>query len=773
MVYASNLGYPRIGFKRELKTALEKYWAGQISEEELQKTGRELRLSAWLFQSTSGLDFVPSNDFSLYDHVLDIIAMVGAVPGRFQWHGGEVDLDTYFLMARGASNSSSHSGPIEAQAMEMTKWYNTNYHYIVPELEAEQRFKLSYRKCIDEFKEAEEAGVLTRPVLLGPVTFLHLAKGYEFGRNQRLEAELVEVYAEVFSLLKAAGAQWIQIDEPCLSGDLDRGAASIFEKVYARLAKENLSILLTTYFSSLAENLPLALKLPVQGIHLDLINGAQDLSPLLDRLPKHMLLSAGVVDGHNVWRTNLEETSDLLEHIAHEIGTERLIIAPSCSLMHVPIDVNSEKKLLPEVKSWLAFAEQKINEISILSDALTCGRNEVAQLLQDNAQTINSAAWSEHRNNVAVKSRLSDASNSTFQRQSPFQQRQKLQREEFKLPLLPITTIGSFPQTKEIRLARKKLGAKQITLDEYADAMRAEIQNSISIQEKLDLDVLVHGEPERTDMVEYFAQMLSGIAITQYGWVQSYGSRCVRPPIIYGDVSRPGPMTIDWATFAQSQTAKPVKGMLTGPVTMLQWSFVRDDQAREKTCLELAFAIRDEVLDLESAGIQIIQIDEPAIREGLPLKREQWNEYLEWSINCFRVTASGVKDETQIHTHMCYSEFGDMVAAIAAMDADVISIEASRSKMELLDSLKDTDYPNAIGPGIYDIHSPRVPTAREMEQLLTKALSVVPVERLWVNPDCGLKTRQWSQVIPALTAMVEAAKSLRQSSVVAGGTQVR
>jgi 5-methyltetrahydropteroyltriglutamate--homocysteine methyltransferase len=761
MVNSANLGYPRIGFKRELKTALEKFWSGQISEDELKNVGKDLRLSSWLFQSTSNLDYVPSNDFSFYDHVLDTIAMVGAVPKRFEWTGGEVDLKTYFLMARGIAKSPDSNGKhIEAPAMEMTKWFNTNYHFIVPEVEDDLKFTLASRKCVNEFLEAKDVGVLTRPVLLGPVTFLYLAKGH--GEDERRLDQLLDVYCEVLSLLRNAGAEWIQVDEPCLSSDLNDKAVSAFRKVYERLSHEKLSIMLTTYFAPIGRNLDLSLKLPVQGLHVDLINGREDLEIVLKQLPEHMFLSAGVIDGHNVWRCNLEKTADLLEQIAAKIGLERLVIAPSCSLMHVPIDVNAENRITPEVKSWLAFAEQKVHEISVLADALSCGRTEVAQMLNDNLAFVKSASTSELRNNEAVKSRLAGISQAMSERDKPFSQRHALQQSKFELPLFPTTTIGSFPQTKEIRSARKQLRSRQISEGDYLEAMRAEIKNNISLQEKIGLDVLVHGEPERTDMVEYFAEMLDGMAVTQYGWVQSYGSRCVKPPIIYGNVARPQAITVEWAKFAQEQTAKPVKGMLTGPVTILQWSFVRDDQEREKTCMEIAFAIRDEVADLETAGIGIIQIDEPAIREGLPLKRSEWKEYIEWSTKCFRVASSSVKADTQIHTHMCYSEFGDMFEAIAAMDADVISIEASRSKMDLLDTLRDVEYPNAIGPGVYDIHSPRVPSEAEVEHLLRKALRVIPPTRLWVNPDCGLKTRNWSEVVPALNAMVQAAANLRR-----------
>jgi 5-methyltetrahydropteroyltriglutamate--homocysteine methyltransferase len=765
MISASNLGYPRIGSKRQLKTALENFWNGKCTEEELLHVGKELRLSAWNFQLESGIDFIPSNDFSFYDHVLDTIAMVGAVPKRFQWSGDKVDLTTYFLMARGTIKSPKSNGcSIEAPAMEMTKWFNTNYHFIVPELEDNQHFKLASRKCIDEFSEAQAAGVNTRPVLLGPMSFLYLAKGHQPGKDIAQLERLIEVYRQVFSELRQAGAKWIQMDEPCLSMDLNERVRAGYRYAYEKLAEENLSVLLTTYFSYMGRNLPLALDLPVQGIHLDLINGMQDLQPALSNLPSHMLLSAGVVDGHNVWRCNLQKTINLLGNIAEEIGPDRLIVAPSCSLIHVPLDVDVEAGINPEVSSLLSFARQKVKEISVITDGLCCGLKEVDDIVRENNKLFENISARQVRHNPTVESRLGSITPRMFERETKFSQRIKLQQKLLNLPLLPTTTIGSFPQTKEIREARKRFRSGKIDSAQYVQAMKNEIANNIQLQEKIGLDVLVHGEPERTDMVEYFAEMLDGMVVTQHGWVQSYGSRYVKPPIIYGPVSRPSPVTVEWARYAQGLTIKPVKGMLTGPVTILQWSFVRDDQPREKTCTELALAIRDEVCDLESAGIKIIQIDEPAIREGLPLKRTEWDDYLRWSVNCFRLTGSGVADDTQIHTHMCYSEFGDMVQSIAEMDADVISIEAARSNMDLLETLKEIRYSNAIGPGVYDIHSPRVPSEDEIDHLLRKALTVIPVERLWVNPDCGLKTRNWEEVVPALNALVQSALRLRSDA---------
>lgn len=763
MVFASNLGYPRIGSKRQLKQALERFWNGKETEEELIAGGKQLRMSGWRFQQEAGIDFIPSNDFSFYDHVLDTIALVGAVPKRFGWSGQTVDLNTYFLMARGMVKAASHNGRIiEAPAMEMTKWFNTNYHYIVPELEENQQFRVASTKCVDEYLEAKAEGIETRPVLLGPMSFLYLAKGHYAGKDAVLLERLVDVYAEVFNNLRRAGAQWVQVDEPCLSCDLNEKAVAGFRFVYDKLGNAGLSILLTTYFSAMGANLNFALNLPVQGIHLDLVGGQEDLKPVLSGIPSTMLLSAGVIDGRNVWRCDLRKTIDLLGDIAEIIGPERLLVAPSCSLMHVPLDLDMETALDPEVRMLLAFAKQKVKEISVITDGMCCGLREIDDLLRENTAVFESGRTTCIRNNFEVENRLKSITAEMECRQTPFEERAKIQQQRLKLPFLPTTTIGSFPQTKEIREARKQFRAGVIERDHYEQAMRDEIARNISLQEKIGLDVLVHGEPERTDMVEYFAEFLEGMAVTQHGWVQSYGSRYVKPPIIYGAVSRLQPMTVKWARYAQSLTDKPVKGMLTGPVTILQWSFVRDDQPCEKTCLELALAISDEVRDLESTGIEIIQIDEPAIREGLPLKRAYWHDYLRWAIRSFRLASSGVADTTQIHTHMCYSEFGVMLQYIADMDADVISIEAARSNMELLSEIRDVGYPNAIGPGVYDIHSPHVPLQEEIERLLRKALSVIPAERLWVNPDCGLKTRDWNEVVPSLNALVQSALRLRE-----------
>ena len=778
MAIASNLGFPRIGPKRELKKALESFWSGKSNEEELLAVAKTLRKNAWSLQLESGIKHIPSNDFSFYDHVLDTIAMVGAIPSRFGWNGKTVDLRTYFGMASGKSGVDSSGQKIaSAQPMEMTKWFNTNYHFNVPELDENQTFKLASTKCVDQFKEAQALGILTRPVLLGPVSFLHLAKLSGDSDHHQSQSKnestnkliykldgVLEVYKEVVSLLKDAGATWIQFDEPCLALDLDDTTTAAYTRAYESISSsaQDVSILLATYFGKLGSHLEVALNLPVQGIHLDLTTGSSDVEKAISNMPSTMKLSAGVVDGRNIWKSNLSQTLDRLEAIAEKIGTERLIVAPSCSLMHTPVDLDIEKKMDPDVRSWLSFAKQKLTEISVLTRAINGDKAGVQEVLQSNKRDCEGRASSPRTNNAAVKKRVADVEESMFDRKSAYPLRKTLQHKKFAQPLLPTTTIGSFPQTKEIRTARKDFRAGRTTLEQYEQSMRDEIVKNILIQEELGIDVFVHGEPERTDMVEYFAEQLQGITISEYGWVQSYGSRCVKPPIVHSDIVRTKPMSLEWSVFAQAQTGKPVKGMLTGPVTMLQWSFIRDDQPRKDTCTQLALVIRDEVKDLESAGIKIIQIDEPAIREGLPLRHEDWAYYLDWSVKCFRLSASGVDDDTQIHTHMCYSEFDEILQAIIDMDADVISIEAARSRMELLQTIKEQGYPNEIGPGVYDIHSPKIANLDEVRTLLRKALQTIPADRLWINPDCGLKTRTWDEVLPSLHALTEVASELRE-----------
>lgn len=753
MALATNLGFPRIGPDRELKKAVEKFWAGKSDAGELIETAAHIRRGNWMLQKQLGLDHIPCGDFSLYDHVLDTIAMTGAVPPRFGWSGARVDIETYFAMARGRD---------DAAAMEMTKWFDTNYHYIVPEFSRETNFRLASEKIVEEYKEAKSLGIATRPVLLGPVSFLFLGKSPDGSDRFALLDSLLKVYADVLEKLAAAGAEWVQIDEPILVLDLPESVRNLFERAYAKLAASKIKLLLAAYFDELRENLDLAFRLPVRAVHLDLVRAPQQLERALEIVPRDKILSLGVVDGRNVWRSDLDRILALLKTAAAKLGKDRIFIAPSCSLLHSPVDLELERDLDDELRSWLAFSVQKAREIVTISRAVNEGDNAVADALASSCAAAAARRVSRRIHNPMVKGRVEKITPEMFEREAPFTLRRRAQQSALGLPELPTTTIGSFPQTKEIRAARADFLAGRMTASDYEATLKREIEQVVRFQEEIDLDVLVHGESERSDMVEYFGERLDGFAFTRNGWVQSYGSRCVRPPIIFGDVARPSPMTVAWTTFAQSLTQRPMKGMLTGPVTILQWSFVRDDQPRKTTCEQIALAIRDEVLDLEAAGIGVIQIDEPAIREGLPLRRDRWSDYLTWAVDCFRLSAAGARSATQIHTHMCYSEFNDMIAEIARMDADVISIESSRSKMELLRAFREYEYPNDVGPGVYDIHSPRVPSVEEMIELLALALQVIPRERLWVNPDCGLKTRAWKEVRPALKNMVEAARRLRK-----------
>lgn len=762
MVRATNLGYPRLGPQRELKKALEKFWHNQISETELLDEARRIRFANWNVQRKAGIAVIPSNDFSLYDHVLDTVALVGAVPDRYQWAGDTVDLLTYFAMARGSQREVDGTG-LDVVAMEMTKWFDTNYHYIVPEFHPGQTFHLASTKVVDEFSEAREASILTRPVLLGPVSFFLLGKTTTPGFNPLdLLPDVLPIYAEVLKRLAEAGADWVQIDEPCLVLDIGDEVRSAYQAAYRYLRQHSsLKLLVTTYFGALEDNLPTALGLPVDGLHIDLVRAPSQLAGVLDQIPASMTLSLGVVDGRNVWRTDLDRALAMIEQAVTRLGPERVLVGPSCSLLFSPQDLALESHLDQELLSWLAFARQKLDEITTLARAAAEGPQAVADLLAANRAALQNRAVSRRTHDPMVRDRVAVISAAMLQRTSPAPTRKQLQQQRYHLPLLPTTTIGSFPQTREIRKARADFQKGIIDQQSYEAFIEAEIEAAIRFQDELGLDVLVHGEFERTDMVEYFGKQLTGVIFTEHGWVQSYGSRAVRPPIIFGDVARPTPMTVRWSKFAQGLTARPVKAMLTGPVTILQWSFVRDDQPREDTCRQIALAIRDEVLDLEQAGLGIIQIDEPAFREGLPLRKSQWDHYLTWAVECFRLASGGVRDETQIHTHMCYAEFNDIIGAISALDADVISIETSRSQMQLLDAFVNYQYANDIGPGVYDIHSPRVPDAAEMKQLLAEALRVVHPDQLWVNPDCGLKTRDWNEVKPALKQMVAAAHALR------------
>ncbi|WP_256775231.1 MULTISPECIES: 5-methyltetrahydropteroyltriglutamate--homocysteine S-methyltransferase [unclassified Stenotrophomonas] len=755
MTTVTNLGFPRIGAKRELKRALEQYWAGERSADALQATARELRARHWQLQREAGVDVPPSNDFSFYDQVLDTAFLFDAIPARYRALADAEPLAGYFALARGVQRDGH-----DLHALEMTKWFDTNYHYLVPELQAGQGFALRGDKPLAEYREAKALGIETRPVLLGPVSFLLLSKTVDGSPALDLLDALLPVYAEVLAGLKAAGAQWVQLDEPVLVQDLDDSARAAFEHAYAVLSGvPRPKVLLATYFGALEENLGLAAALPVDGLHVDLVRAPEQLDAVLKVLPAERVLSAGLVNGRNIWRTHLDNALVLARYAHGHLG-DRLWLAPSCSLLHSPVDLDLETKLDDELRGWLAFSRQKLQELRLLADALDAKPHAEAGLAHSRAR-IESRRQSPRVHKPVVAARLAGLTAADAQRHSAYPQRHLAQAGALKLPRFPTTTIGSFPQTLDVREARARNKSGKLSDTDYDAFLATQTEHCVRVQEQIGLDVLVHGEFERNDMVEYFGEQLDGFAFTKNGWVQSYGSRCVKPPVIFGDVTRPQPMTVRWSQYAQSLTDRPMKGMLTGPVTVLQWSFVRDDQSRADTCRQIALALRDEVLDLEAAGIGVIQIDEPAIREGLPLRRAQWREYLDWAVEAFRISASGVRDATQIHTHMCYSEFNDIIHSVAAMDADVISIETSRSRMELLDAFVRFQYPNEIGPGVYDIHSPRVPDKEEMVALLRKAAEVLRPEQIWVNPDCGLKTRGWKETRAALEALVAAARQLR------------
>jgi 5-methyltetrahydropteroyltriglutamate--homocysteine methyltransferase len=770
----STLGVPRIGPRRELKVALEKFWSGKITEAALLETAAGLRVANWARQRALGVTNIPSNDFSLYDHVLDTSVMVGAIPAIYGWSGGPVSLQTYFAMARGSQTDvADHEGCAHAEhghgvpAQEMTKWFDTNYHYMVPEFTRDQAFALAGTKVIDEYREAKALGYQTRPVLVGPVTFLKLGKCSDPAFDTlSLLPRLLPVYVEVLSRLAQEGAEWVQIDEPCLSLDLDETSRAALAAIYAEFARKvpGIKVMLASYFGPLGDHTDLALGLPVAGLHLDLVRGQGQLEAVATRAPDDLVLSLGVIDGRNIWRADLSRVLDFLKDVVARRGAGKLELAPSCSMLHVPIDLEQEADLDPDLKDWLSFSVQKIGELATLSQALSHGRDAVAGTLalSDKASARRKSSPKIH--NPAVQARARGVSADAARRANPFEVRRTVQIKALGLPAFPTTTIGSFPQTADVRKARSAHAKGELSDSSYEEFLRKETELAVRWQEDIGIDVLVHGEFERNDMVQYFGEQLAGYAFTKHGWVQSYGSRYVRPPIIFGDVSRPKPMTVAWSAYAQSLTRRPMKGMLTGPVTMLQWSFVRDDLSRDQVCRQIALALRDEVTDLEKAGIGVIQIDEPALREGLPLRKGEWAAYLDWAVECFRISAAGVKDQTQIHTHMCYAEFNDIIDAIGAMDADVISIETSRSKMELLDAFVTYKYPNEMGPGVYDIHSPRVPDTAEMMELIGKARRNLAAEQLWINPDCGLKTRGWLEVKQALTNMVAAAKQARTTA---------
>ncbi|KRG86748.1 5-methyltetrahydropteroyltriglutamate--homocysteine methyltransferase [Stenotrophomonas daejeonensis] len=762
MTSVTNLGFPRIGARRELKRALESHWRGETDAAQLQATAAGLRARHWKLQREAGVDLPPSNDFSLYDHVLDTAFLFDAIPERYRALAERDPLAAYFAMARGLQKPG-----IDLHALEMTKWFDTNYHYLVPELHAGQRFALRGDKPLAEYREARALGIETRPVLLGPVSFLLLSKTTDGSHPLDLLDALLPVYVQLLTALKDAGAQWVQLDEPVLVQDLDDAARAAFERAYAHLAEApHPDILLATYFGALDDNLALAAALPVQGLHVDLVRAPEQLDAVLRALPAGRVLSLGLVDGRNIWRNPLDNALILARYARGHRGDGPLWLAPSCSLLHCPVDLTLEKKLDAELRGWLAFSRQKLDELRLLADALDGHAGTEAALAQAR-EAVEARRRSPRVHNAAVKARVAALTAADATRATPHAQRLPLQAAALRLPPFPTTTIGSFPQTLEVREARARNKAGKLADADYEAFLERQTEQCVREQERIGLDVLVHGEFERNDMVEYFGEQLDGFAFTGNGWVQSYGSRCVKPPVIYGDVSRPAPMTVRWSQYAQSLTDKPMKGMLTGPVTVLQWSFVRDDQERAQTCRQIALALRDEVNDLEAAGIAAIQIDEPALREGLPLRRAQWPAYLGWAVEAFRISASGVGDATQIHTHMCYAQFNDIIDSVAALDADVISIETSRSRMELLDAFARFDYPNQVGPGVYDIHSPRVPDRSEMVDLLRKAAEVLPARKLWVNPDCGLKTRGWAETRAALTALVEAAREMRGEAVAA------
>ncbi|WP_285008371.1 5-methyltetrahydropteroyltriglutamate--homocysteine S-methyltransferase [Pedobacter faecalis] len=764
-----NLGYPRIGGQRQLKKACEQYWSGKIDQKELNTVARHIREENWQVQLDANIDLIPCNDFSFYDQMLDMSLLLGAIPERYSPVLSQVktntELDLYFAMARGYQKDG-----LDITAMEMTKWLDTNYHYLVPEFTARQQFRIFSEKVFGELNAAKKLlGDKVKPVLIGPVSYLLLGKEKTHeasgaGTFERIDLikSLVPVYVEIINRLKQQGAKWIQLDEPCLVLDLSDKEKQAFEFAYRTIAKQTggVKLLVATYFEALLDNTALAVNLPVAALHVDLVRAPEQLDEILGSIPERMQLSIGIVDGRNVWKNDYARSLDLINRAADKLGSERIIIAPSCSLLHCPIDLELETTIDPEIKNWMAFAKQKLNEIAELRKIIEGN----ITLLEENKQALDSRRISEKVHKQAVKDRVLAITEADSNRQSAFAVRQQLHRERFRLPLFPTTTIGSFPQTDDIRQLRARFKKGELTSRQYEEQIEQATIQAIRWQEEIGFDVLVHGEFERNDMVEYFGEQLDGFLFTKNGWVQSYGSRCVKPPVIYGDVSRPRDMTVRWTKFAAQQTNQLMKGMLTGPVTILQWSFVRNDQPRNTTTNQIALAIRDEVLALEQAGISIIQIDEAAIREGLPLRKARRHDYLQWAVNAFRLTASGVADQTQIHTHMCYSEFNDIIEHIAAMDADVITIETSRSQMELLQAFAHFKYPNEIGPGVYDIHSPRVPGKDEMLSLLRKAAELLPAENLWVNPDCGLKTRKWPETKAALENMVAAAKAARETA---------
>ncbi|MFZ7947086.1 5-methyltetrahydropteroyltriglutamate--homocysteine S-methyltransferase [Neobacillus sp. 19] len=759
-VISSNLGYPRIGEKREWKQALEQFWAGKLEKEAFLKKIEVIRLEHLKKQKEHGIDLIPVGDFSLYDHVLDTAVMFGLVPKRFNYSGGKVPLETYFAMARGTK---------EAVASEMTKWFNTNYHYIVPELE-ETAPALVENRPLQFFQEAKQKlGIHGKPVILGPITFVKLSKGYTESAFKAVVEQFIPLYAEILRELEAEGAEWVQIDEPILAASISKEEIAIFSEVYQALqdAAPNLKVILQTYFESI-EHYEEVISLPVQGIGLDFVHdNGQNLAALKKYgFPKNKVLAAGVIDGRNIWRADLEGTFSLLTEIEAVVLKTRLIVQPSSSLLHVPVTVKNEELLDEILRNALAFADEKLVEISALTNGLNNGKQVIKKEIDESTKAIQGLNQSSIRNNTQVREAIRSLQKDQAERKAPFTVRRGLQEKAFQLPLLPTTTIGSFPQTKEVRKQRLKWRKGELTDSEYGAYIKAEIKKWIEIQENLGLDVFVHGEFERTDMVEYFGEKLAGFQFTKYGWVQSYGSRCVKPPLIYGDVAFKEPMTVAETVYAQSLTNKPVKGMLTGPITILNWSFVRNDISRYEVANQIALALRKEVEALEENGIRMIQVDEPALREGLPLKREKWAGYLDAAVYSFKLATSSVQNETQIHTHMCYSDFKNIIHAIKALDADVISIETSKSHGELIHAFEENTYDMGIGLGVYDIHSPRVPLLEELIRNIHRALQVLDPKLFWINPDCGLKTRGMEETVAALQVMVIAAEQTREELLV-------
>ncbi|WP_185849150.1 5-methyltetrahydropteroyltriglutamate--homocysteine S-methyltransferase [Blattabacterium cuenoti] len=754
-----NLGYPRIGIKRELKKACEAYWSNKIDSNALFEVGRKIRVENWKTQEKANLDLIPCNDFSFYDHVLDMSLLLGVISeSYFSIPKIHSNIDLYFSMARGFQKNGW-----DIKAMEMTKWFNTNYHYIVPEFNKNQKFFIFSKKIFDELEESKRILKLVKkikPVLIGPVSYLFLGKEKEksFHRMDLIE-NIIPVYIKIIKKLKEVGVHWIQLDEPILVLDMSEKEKEVFKYAYGEISKfcSGINIMLTSYFDGISDNISLFQNISVQALHIDVVEDSTQLEKILSFFSSEskMILSLGLIDGKNIWKNNYASSIQKIEKTIESIGEDRIMIAPNCSLLHVPIDIESEHSIHIDIKNRMSFAKQKIYELNDLERIIKGEKS----ILFSNSSLLekSSSIFCDQK----IKERATKITDKDIERDNHFHIRQKKQKEKFHLPLFPTTTIGSFPQTKEIRSLRNKFRKKELSQEKYDEKIKNFIVDVIRKQEEIDLDVLVHGEFERTDMVEYFSDKLKGMLSTENGWVQSYGSRCVKPPVIYGDVDRIGDMTVEWICFAQSQTKKLMKGMLTGPVTILQWSFVRNDQPISHTANQIAWAIREEVLSLERSGIQIIQIDEPALREGLPLKKKDWKSYFDWSIKAFRISSSVVKDETQIHTHMCYSEFNDIFEYIADLDADVITIETSRSKMELLKAFSVFSYPNEIGPGVYDIHSPRIPTVEEIFDLIEKASKKLSIKNLWVNPDCGLKTRKWKEVLISLQNMTKAAKMAR------------